>query len=438
MIVVALGSASQIKLRSGDGTTLPSRIMGNKLPILTHAPDQEIYVPAAVDISDLSSLGDLKDRYLAVREAISRTHGSVRDMWGTIFEFSIACLKKENSDTFKRLCELHDVTARKSSSQFNRAVKIAIGTPIWDDDNDRMVFNADDNQVTRYCKLIDLASQEFGIINKNGFVAWLGDESSNGGGGTISEALVRATDWANRNKFPAWPTKDDFTFNSRLERLRTESRVMSKALFANKSKLGQHGFEEGKHYTLTISIVDGRPVLDAVDDCDEEDFRKALKSFLPQLTEEETPLLLSQFLDKIRRDFADFEAVDVTIDEDHATVVPTSDDDGDSSLSKTYFLGPQIKNAAFSVSKSALKEIGLCTKVFSEKYCRWQLRKTGISVVLPEGLTAQKVEEIFNARRVKKIALDDLIVRYVEGGTRVSISFRPKQKTEKQVEFSAP
>ncbi len=103
--------------------------MTNKLPTLVHSSDPEIYVPADVDIDDLSFLGDLKDRYLAVRQAVTRTHESVREMWGTIFEFSIACLKKENSDAFKRLCDLHDVTARTSSSQFSRAVKIAIGMP---------------------------------------------------------------------------------------------------------------------------------------------------------------------------------------------------------------------------------------------------------------------------------------------------------------------
>ncbi len=84
-----------------------------------------------------------------------------------------------------------------------------------------MVFDVDDNQVTRFCKLIDLASQEFGITDKEGFVAWLSDESPNGGGGSISAALSRATDWANRNKIPARPTTNDFTFNSRLEQLRT-------------------------------------------------------------------------------------------------------------------------------------------------------------------------------------------------------------------------
>ena len=250
--------------------------------------------------------------------------------------------------------------------------------------------------------------------------------------------MSRATEWANRKLIPTRPTKDDYVFNLRLGQLRTESRVRSKALFANKGKLGAHGFDEGKHYNLTISIVDGRPVLDAVEEYGEEDFRKALKPFLPQLSQEDTPFPLSRLFDQVRRDFADFEAVVVTIEDHVATVVPPSDNDDDSGLSRTYFLEPQIKKTTFTILNAALKEIGLCSRVFSEKHCSWQLRKAGITVQLPDGLTAQKMEEIFNARRAKKIALDDSFVEYVKGGTRVSINFRRKRKIKKQVEFIAP
>ena len=413
--------------------------MTDNFPTLTHASDPDIYVPADIEISDLSFLGDLKDRYLAVREAISHTHESVRDMWGAIFEFSIVCLKKENSDAFKRLCELHGVTAKASSSKFNRAVKIAIGMPVWDADDDRMVFAVDDNQVARFCRIFDLAAEEFNITEKSGFVAWLSDESAKGGGGSISEALLRASDWAKRNSIPARPINDDFVFSSRLERLRTNSRAISKALFPSKRKLNHHGFKEGVHYSLTVSIVDGQPVLDAVNEYDEESFRKAIKPHLPLLEDEETPLPLSQFFKQVRTKFLDFEAVDVTIEKHHATVVSVGGDaGGDSNVSQTYFLGPQVKDTTFTASTAALKEIGLCTRVFSERHCRWQLRKTGISVELPDGLPAQKIEGMFNERQAKKIALDDRFVEYVNGGSRVSINFRPKKRKQEQVEFTAP
>ncbi|MBT4703655.1 MAG: hypothetical protein HOB79_21490 [Rhodospirillaceae bacterium] len=54
--------------------------MTNKDLTVTHAADGEIFIPSSVDSAEFSLPGDLHAPYIAVRDAVSRTHDSVREM----------------------------------------------------------------------------------------------------------------------------------------------------------------------------------------------------------------------------------------------------------------------------------------------------------------------------------------------------------------------
>ena len=394
--------------------------MSTKTLTQTHAADREIFIPSGVDISDVKLPGDLHAPYIAVREAISRTHNSVREMWGAVFEFAVTCRKEENEDAFKQVRDHHNVTTKKSSSQFNPAVKIAIGTPRWDEEVNKIVFDIDDNQVTRFCKVFDFAYEEFRRVTKEEFVAWLNDSGSKGGGGSISECLARATDWLNSRKPLGGKIDDEVLFDLRLGKLRERNREAFNGLFASRGDFASYGLEEGKHYTLTVTVEGGQPAVDILQDVDDGSFRKAVAGDLPALEQGETPLTLAQFFTAVCKEAKSADAIDVTFANGTANV---SGENKDGPFSVSYLLRPDISDTSFSLSKLILAEIRRCLSVFKEGPCQWSLEDASIAIKLPEKQTAQKMERTHNANRRNKIALDDRIVKYQEDGGSVLILF---------------
>jgi hypothetical protein len=397
---------------------------GNNDPMV-HAQDKDIFVPASIVSSQVKLPGPLQDPYLNVRASISRTHESVREMWGAVFEFAVECRKHENQDAVKQICDRHAVIAKPTSSSFNPAVKIAIGSPRYDEETSKIVFDFEDVQVTRFCKVFDFAYAHLTKPTVDNFLSWLDDTSPKGGGGSISECLIRAVEWANKDKFPGGKADDDVIFDLRLGKLRAANKGSYDGLFAKGKDASSFGLEDGKHYSMVLTLEAGVPVVDAVEEVEDDAFKNSIKSNLPQLEEDEKPLTLSQLFKAIGKHGKTAENVDVEIVDDIATINCSTKD---GPITKSHKLYPGKEDMAFSVSASALTEIKRSIPVFKEGLCVWSLSNDAIEITLPKGSTAPDLERKYNAGQKKKISLGVEFVKYRNRGKLVSILFQPKGK----------
>ena len=128
--------------------------------------DDRIFVPPIVELVDFQLPGKLSASYADVREAVRKTHESVYEMWGAVFEFAIVC--KENEDDLNRFCEQQGIGARDKTSEFTRAVKIAISTPAITKSDDELKF--DKAQVSQFCHIFDLAVERDNVQTGPEFV----------------------------------------------------------------------------------------------------------------------------------------------------------------------------------------------------------------------------------------------------------------------------
>ena len=168
-------------------------------------------------------------------------------------------------------------------------------------------------------------------------------------------------------------------------------------------------------------------------DVEDSSFRRTVASDLPTLEKDETPLTLAQFFAAVIKEAKPVDAIDVTFANGMANL---SGENKDGPFSVSYLLRPDISDTSFSLFKPVLAEIGHCVGVFKEGPCQWSLEDGSIAIKLPEKQTAQKMERTYNASRRNKIALDDRVVKFEDGGRSVLILFEATDDAgAPQVEF---
>ena len=273
----------------------------------TLAIGEDVYLPAETDTAEVKLPKKLQPSYQNVRKAVDGVHTSVRRLWAEVYAFGIECLKDENQDALKQICDAHDVTAKANTSPFIRPAKIATGIPTWDETKKKVVLSFNDTQITRFCRAFDYAYEKFKLQTADDFYNWLMDRGEGGGGGTINNCVERATDWFN----DGMPGSTESSLNgaiflARLEKAREENKAIAKTLFSDEADLKVLELSDGDHVSLTMSVEKGKPVVDRFMKLEEDSFRNSLRPQLPKLGSDETPKSIGQLIKALVADVKEY------------------------------------------------------------------------------------------------------------------------------------
>lgn len=354
--------------------------------------DNAGFVPAVVD-TDIKPPGKLGVPYKAVRDAVKKTHASVRELWGAVYAFGLECRKDENAAAFKKVCSSHDIVAKKGSSPFTQAVKLAIGKPTWSDEANKIILEVDDVQVFRFCKAFDAA---FGdkVMTATDFVGWVNDPKR--GGGSIQKAVEKGTKVKSGTN--GLEGLDADMFQVALTNLRNRLADGFSGLLSEKAESVRDG-----HYTVIVTVVDGKPVLDFVDPLDDDDFEQTIEKCLG---DEDKPRDLFDALRFIKRDTTDF--VHVTVEfSDNRCSYGGKDKNGVSYDPKEFACKPGIPNTSLAIVSKTMKELGKCLRLFKD--AEWRLIEENgspvIEIAMADQQTVQGVLDRINEGKDRKIGV---------------------------------
>ncbi|MGB0683712.1 MAG: hypothetical protein ACPGOV_13445 [Magnetovibrionaceae bacterium] len=398
---------------------------------------EDVFLPANADTADVKLPKNLQPPYRAVREAVDGVHTSVRRLWAEVYAFGIECLKDENANALKQVCDAHNVTAKANTSPFIRPTKIATGVPTWDEEKKKVLLVFNDPQITRFCRAFDYARERYKLETADQFYEWLIDRGPEGGGGTIANCVERATEWLKDGK----PGSTDSSLNgaiflARLEKAREENQKIAESLFSDEADLKALELSDGDHFSLTVSVEDGKPVVDRFFKLQEDNFRSSMRPQLPKLAAGETPKSLGQLVKALVADVKDFAQVEFTISDGKATIKGTDGEGPKVVLDNEYLVLSDVRDGSYLASIIALKEIKQCLAIFPEKTCNWKLEADSILITVPED---QTVAALFTAKKKKQkspISLNDAFVSFLDNGNEVRAHFkRQAMGAQPQAEF---
>jgi hypothetical protein len=385
-------------------------IVPDEIEIVSNEDDAGFLPAVAPD--GITLPGKLGEPYQAVRNAAKSTHDSVRALWGAVYEFSITCIRDENRAAFETGCQDNSITARKGTSRFNRAVKLAIGKPVWKEELDKVVLEVDDVQVFRFCKAFDVAFDE-GVTSGPEFVHWINNPEQ--GGGSIQAAVERGT--KSKLVFAKTEPKDADRFVA-LNNLR--SRMQEEFPDFTPSFDGKIG--DG-HYQIVVTVQDGKPVLDYVEELENEEFDHVI---VKSSYSEDWPRDILATLKELKKVTAGFVLTTARINDGQCSY-EGEDKDGVQYPSKTFPVLDSIPEANFSISKEMMVELAKCFSVF--KGLKWKLLSKGggtIQISMPVNSNLDDVLEKFNSSTSNKKSFDPKIVKQLKSGTIVEMKLAAK------------
>lgn len=409
----------------------------NTQNIQTQEIGEDVYLPADADTANVKLPKKLQPSYRAVRNAVEGVHTSVRRLWSEIYAFGIECLKDENADALKQICDAHDVTAKANTSPFIRPTKIATGVPTWDEEKNKAYLATNDPQITRFCRAFDYAHERFKLETADQFYEWLIDRGVDGGGGTIANCVERATDWFKDGK----PDSTDSSLNgaiflARLEKAREENQKISDSLFSTEADLKALELSDGDHFSLTVSVENGKPVVDRFTKLQEDNFRNSMRPQLPKLAAGETPKSLGQLVKALVADVEDFAQVEFTISDGKATIKGWDGEGPKVVLENEYLVLSAIKEGTYLATIIALKEIKQSLAIFPEKSCTWVLEAESIHITVPEDKTVADFVKAKKKKQKTAISLNDAFVSFLDNGKEVRAYFkRQAMGAQPQAEF---